>query len=245
MSEILIEVKSKEKKNFKNDKDSFRSANFRATQEKILSPQEKLKQKFQSLAKPQRTIASKKRRGIFEKLGKNWADNTRQKRVIKKAKKEIEELKKKAEQIECFKKESSYKPKKLKKKRVNWYQITPRARKKKRLLAERARKKKLFRFALFIRIFGKPADINNTLILKAFLTKFGKIKSRRKTRISPQDQRKVSNLIKKARSFQLIPCLSLVKFGVFKKFRKKAKRYSKYSGKTSWKSTPKVAEKIL
>jgi small subunit ribosomal protein S18 len=42
-------------------------------------------------------------------------------------------------------------------------------------------------------------------LLEAFLTKYGKIRSRRKTRISIQQQRRVSKAIRRARATGLIP----------------------------------------
>jgi small subunit ribosomal protein S18 len=41
--------------------------------------------------------------------------------------------------------------------------------------------------------------------LSAFLTKYGKIRSRRKTRISIQQQKAISKSIRKARALGLIP----------------------------------------
>jgi len=48
-------------------------------------------------------------------------------------------------------------------------------------------------------------------LLKAFLTKYGKIRARRKTRVNIQQQRKVAKAIRKARAVGLIPFVCDVK----------------------------------
>jgi small subunit ribosomal protein S18 len=58
---------------------------------------------------------------------------------------------------------------------------------------------------LLLRKFNNIIDYKNIKLLKAFLTKYGKIKSRRKTRISIQKQRVVAKAIRKSRAFGLIP----------------------------------------
>jgi len=54
-------------------------------------------------------------------------------------------------------------------------------------------------------------DYKNIKLLKAFLTKYGKIRSRRKTRVNVQKQRKVAKAIRKARAFGIIPFVCDVK----------------------------------
>jgi len=58
---------------------------------------------------------------------------------------------------------------------------------------------------LLIKKFQNIIDYKNIRLLKAFLTKYGKIRPRRKTRISIQKQHAIARAIRKARSFQLIP----------------------------------------
>ena len=53
--------------------------------------------------------------------------------------------------------------------------------------------------------FNNIIDYKNLKLLKAFLTKYGKIRARRKTRISVQKQRLISKSIRKARAYGLIP----------------------------------------
>jgi ribosomal protein S18 len=48
-------------------------------------------------------------------------------------------------------------------------------------------------------------------LCKAFLTKYGKIRSRRKTRITVQKQRAIAKAIRKSRSVGLIPFACNVK----------------------------------
>ena len=56
-----------------------------------------------------------------------------------------------------------------------------------------------------MRKFSSSIDFKNIRLLKAFLTKNGKIRPRRKTRISVQYQRAIAKSIRKARAFGLIP----------------------------------------
>ena len=51
----------------------------------------------------------------------------------------------------------------------------------------------------------KSLHYKNVKLLKAFLTKYGKIRPRRKTRISVQQQRLISKAIRKSRAFGIIP----------------------------------------
>jgi ribosomal protein S18 len=65
--------------------------------------------------------------------------------------------------------------------------------------------KKSLQYILLLRKFKNVIDYKNIKLLKAFLTKYGKIKSRRKTRVSIQNQRVISKAIRKSRAFGLIP----------------------------------------
>jgi ribosomal protein S18 len=56
--------------------------------------------------------------------------------------------------------------------------------------------KKSLQYLLLLKKFNNEIDYKNVKLLKAFLTKYGKIRSRRKTRISVQKQRRVAKAIK-------------------------------------------------
>ena len=86
------------------------------------------------------------------------------------------------------------------KKRTNWNQSlkTTKPGKVKKI-------KKSLQYILLIKKFQNIIDYKNIRLLKAFLTKYGKIRPRRKTRISIQKQHAIARAIRKARSFQLIP----------------------------------------
>ena len=58
---------------------------------------------------------------------------------------------------------------------------------------------------LILKKFNDLIDFKNIKLLRAFLTKYGKIRPRRKTRVSIQTQKKVAKAIRKARAFRLIP----------------------------------------
>jgi small subunit ribosomal protein S18 len=70
--------------------------------------------------------------------------------------------------------------------------------------------KKSLQYLLLLKKF-KTIDYKNIKLLKAFLTKYGKIRARRKTRVNIQQQRKVAKAIRKARSVGLIPFVCDVK----------------------------------
>ena len=57
----------------------------------------------------------------------------------------------------------------------------------------------------------KTIDYKNIKLLKAFLTKYGKIRARRKTRVNIQQQRRIAKAIRKARAVGLIPFVCDVK----------------------------------
>ena len=70
--------------------------------------------------------------------------------------------------------------------------------------------KKSLQYLLLLKKF-KTIDYKNIKLLKAFLTKYGKIRARRKTRVSIQKQRRVAKAIRKARAVGLIPFVCDVK----------------------------------
>ena len=87
------------------------------------------------------------------------------------------------------------------KKRTNWNQSlrsTSKSTKPKRI-------KKSLQYLLLIKKFNNIIDYKNIKLLKAFLTKYGKIRPRRKTRISIQKQHKIAKSIRKSRALGLIP----------------------------------------
>ena len=87
------------------------------------------------------------------------------------------------------------------KKRTNWNQSlrsTTKTSKPRRI-------RKSLQYLLLLKKFNNVIDYKNVKLLKAFLTKYGKIRPRRKTRINVQMQKKVARAIRKSRSFGLIP----------------------------------------
>lgn len=87
------------------------------------------------------------------------------------------------------------------KKRTNWNQSLrtgSKSNKPKRI-------KKSLQYLLLLKKFNNIVDYKNIKLLKAFLTKYGKIRARRKTRISVQKQHKISKAIRKSRALGLIP----------------------------------------
>jgi small subunit ribosomal protein S18 len=91
-----------------------------------------------------------------------------------------------------------------KKKRTNWNQ-TLKSTVQKAGNNKTLKVKKSLQYILLLKKFKNVIDFKNIKLLKAFLTKYGKIKARRKTRIPVQKQRSISKAIRKARSFGLIP----------------------------------------
>ena len=65
--------------------------------------------------------------------------------------------------------------------------------------------KKSLQYLLLLKKFHNLIDYTNVKLLKAFLTKYGKIRSRRKTRVTIQQQRAVAKAIRKSRALGLIP----------------------------------------
>lgn len=65
--------------------------------------------------------------------------------------------------------------------------------------------KKSLQYILLLKKFNNTIDYKNVKLLQAFLTKYGKIRPRRKTRVSAQQQRSIAKSIRKARAFKVIP----------------------------------------
>lgn len=87
------------------------------------------------------------------------------------------------------------------KKRSNWNQSL-------RSSSKTSRPKKIrksLQYLLVLKRFDNVVDYKNVKLLKAFLTKYGKIRPRRKTRISVQQQRLISKAIRKSRAMGVIP----------------------------------------
>jgi len=92
----------------------------------------------------------------------------------------------------------------VKKKRINWNQTLKSASKPLKI-------KKSLQYILLLKKFNNLIDYKNIKVLRAFLTKYGKIRPRRKTRVTVQNQRLVSKSIRKARAYGLIPFICDVK----------------------------------
>jgi ribosomal protein S18 len=88
-----------------------------------------------------------------------------------------------------------------KKRRDNWNQSL----KTKTGTTKTKRIRRSLQYLLLLKKFDNVVDYKNLKLLSAFLTKHGKIRSRRKTRISIQQQKQVSKAIRKARAVGLIP----------------------------------------
>ena len=87
------------------------------------------------------------------------------------------------------------------KKRTNWNQSlrsSSKTQKTKRI-------KKSLQYLLLLKKFNNIIDYKNIKLLKGFLTKYGKIRPRRKTRIPVQKQHKIAKAIRKSRALGLIP----------------------------------------
>ena len=87
-------------------------------------------------------------------------------------------------------------------KRTNWNQSLNSTLKKS---IKPKKIKKSLQYLLLLKKFNNVIDYKNIKLLKAFLNKYGKIRSRRKTRIDIQKQRAVAKAIRKARAVGLIP----------------------------------------
>ena len=90
------------------------------------------------------------------------------------------------------------------KKRTNWNQSlrTPGTAGK---VTKPKKIKKSLQYLLVLKKFDNLIDYKNIKLLRAFLTKYGKIRARRKTRIPVQKQHAIAKAIRKARAFKLIP----------------------------------------
>jgi ribosomal protein S18 len=93
------------------------------------------------------------------------------------------------------------------KKRTNWNQSLKTAK----TVKNSKKIKKSLQYLILLKRFNNVIDYKNIQLLKAFLTKYGKIRSRRKTRIPIQKQRAVAKAIRKSRAFGLIPFACNVK----------------------------------
>lgn len=89
-----------------------------------------------------------------------------------------------------------------KKKRINWQQSLKSTETN---LVKPTKIKKSLQYILLLKKFKNVIDYKNIKLLKAFLTKYGKIRARRKTRVSVQAQRLIAKSIRKARAFGIIP----------------------------------------
>ena len=93
------------------------------------------------------------------------------------------------------------------KKRTNWNQSlrsSSKTQKTKRI-------KKSLQYLLLLKKFNNIIDYKNIKLLKGFLNKYGKIRPRRKTRISLQKQHQIAKAIRKSRALGLIPFVCNVK----------------------------------
>ena len=90
----------------------------------------------------------------------------------------------------------------LKKKRINWNQSLKSTTSKP---SKPLKIKKSLQYILLLKKFNNTIDYKNIKLLKAFLTKYGKIRPRRKTRVTVQHQRLISKSILKARALGIIP----------------------------------------
>jgi len=88
------------------------------------------------------------------------------------------------------------------KKRTNWNQSLSSG---KASIKPEKKVKKSLQYILVLKKFNNIIDFKNIKLLKAFLNKYGKIRSRRKTRVPIQKQRAIAKAIRKARAFHLIP----------------------------------------
>jgi ribosomal protein S18 len=92
------------------------------------------------------------------------------------------------------------------KKRTNWNQnLRPIVKSKGAKFIKSKKIKKSLQYLLVLKKFNNLIDYKNIKLLRAFLTKSGKIRARRKTRVSVQKQHSISKAIRKARALKLIP----------------------------------------
>ena len=93
------------------------------------------------------------------------------------------------------------------KKRTNWNQSL----KSTKIVKSTKKIKKSLQYLLLLKKFNNIVDYKNIKLLKAFLTKYGKIRSRRKTRITVQKQHAIAKAIRRSRAVGLIPFACSVK----------------------------------
>lgn len=92
------------------------------------------------------------------------------------------------------------------KRRINWNQSL-----RSKTKETPVRIKKSLQYILLLRKFNNKIDYKNIKLLQAFLTKYGKIRPRRKTRVNVQQQRLIAKSIRKARALGLLPFICEVK----------------------------------
>lgn len=73
------------------------------------------------------------------------------------------------------------------------------------------RVRKSLQYLLILKKFDNVIDYKNVKLLSAFLNRYGKIKPRRKTRLSVQKQRAIAKAIRKARALKILPPVCDVK----------------------------------
>jgi ribosomal protein S18 len=88
------------------------------------------------------------------------------------------------------------------KKRSNWNQsLKP----KSNIIQSSIKGKKSLQYVFLLKTFKNIINYKNIKLLRAFLTIYGKIRPRRKTRVSIKHQRALSKSIRKARAFGILP----------------------------------------
>lgn len=96
-----------------------------------------------------------------------------------------------------------------KRKKINWSQSLKSLRHRFTLSRkEKFKLQKSLRYILLLRKHKYLIDYKNAKLLKAFLSKSGKIKASRKTRVKLCYQRKISKAIRRARVLGLLPFVS-------------------------------------
>ena len=118
-----------------------------------------------------------------------------------------------------------------KKRRDNWNQSLKTKTKSEN---KSSRVRKSLQYLLLLKKFDNVVDYKNLKLLSAFLTKYGKIRSRRKTRISVQQQKSISKSIRKARALGLIPFTCDVKnlINISNQLMRKARSNNNFIDKT-------------
>jgi ribosomal protein S18 len=90
----------------------------------------------------------------------------------------------------------------VKKKRINWQQSLKTAD---NTTEKPVKIRKSLQYILLLKKFDNVIDYKNVRLLKAFLTKYGKIRPRRKTRVNIQSHHAIAKAIRKARAFGILP----------------------------------------